>query len=323
MSDSRIAADALRGNDTVLPRFSLRQLRYFVVTAEVLSFTGAGKVLHVSQPSISTALADLEESFNIQLFVRHHASGLSLTPAGRDLVGPARALLRAAEELQSTARGMDSGVNGKLSVGCLVTLAPSLLPKVISGFLAQHAGVSIETHEGDQEQLLTRIAEGRLDVALTYSLAMASDVDFVPLLSLPPYVILPKDHPLTQRDEVGIADLISEPYIMLDLPHSREYFSALFGALGMRPHPRFRSSQPEVVRSMVANGLGYSILNFPLQMTRTVDGGEFAMRRFKDDVLPTTLGLLFAKQVRPRHIVRLFADFCAESVKSREGSLFP
>jgi DNA-binding transcriptional LysR family regulator len=309
--------------EAALPRFSLRQLRYFVVTAEVLSFTAAGKILHVSQPSISTALADLEDSFNIQLFVRHHASGLSLTPAGRDLVGRARALLRSAEELQSAARGMDSGVNGKLSVGCLVSLAPSLMPMLISGFLGQHPGVSIETHEGDQEQLLTSIKEGRLDVALTYSLAVANDVDFVPLLSLPPYVILPMGHPLAQQQEVGIAELIDEPYIMLDLPHSREYFSALFGALGMRPHASFRSAQPEVVRAMVANGLGYSILNFPLQMTKTVDGGEFAMRRFKDDVLPTTLGMMFAKQVRPRQIVSRFADFCAERLKLEDGGKQP
>ena len=82
-------------------RYSLRQLRYFVVTAEALSFTAAARRLHISQPSISTALADLEESFGVQLFIRHHASGLSLTQAGRDLLGQARNLLKIAEELQA------------------------------------------------------------------------------------------------------------------------------------------------------------------------------------------------------------------------------
>ena len=60
-------------------RYSLRQLRYFVVTAEVLSFTAAARLLHISQPSISTAIAELEDSFGVQLFIRHHASGLSMT----------------------------------------------------------------------------------------------------------------------------------------------------------------------------------------------------------------------------------------------------
>jgi DNA-binding transcriptional LysR family regulator len=75
-------------------RYSLRQLRYFVATAEALSFTGASKVLHISQPSISTAIAELEESFGVQLFIRHHASGLSLTQAGREMLGKSRDLLK-------------------------------------------------------------------------------------------------------------------------------------------------------------------------------------------------------------------------------------
>ena len=106
-------------------RYSLRQLRYFVVTAEALSFTAAAKRLHISQPSISTALADLESSFGVQLFIRHHASGLSLTQAGRDLLGQARNLLKIAEELQTSAKEMDGGMTGSIALGCLVSLARS------------------------------------------------------------------------------------------------------------------------------------------------------------------------------------------------------
>src|SRR5579862_4783147 len=101
-------------------RYSLRQLRYFVVTAEVLSFTAAARRLHISQPSISTALADLEISFGVQLFIRHHASGLSLTQAGRDLLGQARNLLKFAEELQMAAKEMDGGMTGAIALGFLV-----------------------------------------------------------------------------------------------------------------------------------------------------------------------------------------------------------
>jgi len=66
--------------------YSLRQLRYFVVTAQVLSFSAAAKKLHISQPSVPTALADLEASFGVQLFIRYHARGLSPTQAGRDML---------------------------------------------------------------------------------------------------------------------------------------------------------------------------------------------------------------------------------------------
>ncbi|MFM0340630.1 LysR family transcriptional regulator [Paraburkholderia fungorum] len=296
-------------------RYSLRQLRYFVVTAEALSFTAAAKRLHISQPSVSTALADLEESFGVQLFIRHHASGLSLTQAGRDLLGHARNLLKNAEDLQLAAKEMDGGMTGTISLGCLVSLAPPLMPGIISRFVQDHAGIAFRTVEAHQDTLLSGLHDGSLDIALTYSLDINEDITFTPLLSLPPYVILPKTHRLARARKVSLAELLPEPYVMLDLPHSREYFSALFDAVGSRPIAAFRSSQPEVVRGMVANGLGYSILNFPLKSNRTVDGEDFVIKRFKEDVNATTLGIAQASAMKPRQVVRRFATFCESYIR--------
>ncbi|RQR65118.1 LysR family transcriptional regulator [Burkholderia sp. Bp9126] len=296
--------------DTPPLHYSLRQLRYFVVTAETLSFTAAARRLHISQPSISTALADLEASFGVQLFIRHHASGLSLTQAGRDLLGQARNLLKIAEELQLAAKEMDGGMTGAIALGCLVSLAPPLMPGLISRFTAEHAGISFRTVEAHQDALLRGLHDGSLDIVLTYSLDLTEDIAFTPLLPLPPYVILPKTHRLARARKVALADLLHEPYVMLDLPHSREYFATLFDAAGGRPVPAFRSSQPEVVRGMVANGLGYSILNFPLKSTRTVDGEEFVIKHFKDSVSATTLGIAQSRAMKPRLVVQRFAAFC-------------
>nr|WKF61856.1 HTH-type transcriptional regulator GltC [Paraburkholderia busanensis] len=296
-------------------RYSLRQLRYFVVTAEALSFTAAAKRLHISQPSISTALADLEESFGVQLFIRHHASGLSLTQAGRDLLGHARNLLKNAEDLQSAAKEMDGGMTGTIALGCLVSLAPPLMPGIISRFVQEHAGIAFRTVEAHQDTLLNGLHDGSLDIALTYSLDIAENITFTPLLSLPPYVILPRTHRLARARKVSLEELLPEPYVMLDLPHSREYFSALFDAVGSRPVAAFRSSQPEVVRGMVANGLGYSILNFPLKSNRTVDGEDFVIKRFKDDVNATTLGIAQSNAMKPRHVVTRFSAFCESYIR--------
>lgn len=296
-------------------RYSLRQLRYFVVTAEALSFTAAARRLHISQPSISTALADLEESFGVQLFIRHHATGLSLTQSGRDLLGHARNLLKNAEELQLTAREMDGGMTGSISLGCLASLAPPLMPGIISRFVEDHTAITFRTTEAHQDVLLDGLRDGSLDIALTYSLDITDSITFTPLLSLPPYVILPKTHRLARARKVSLYDLTGEPYVMLDLPHSREYFSALFDAVGTRPAASFRSSQPEVVRGMVANGLGYSILNFPLKSSRTVDGEEFVVKPFKENVNATTLGLALPGSMKLREVVKRFATFCETYIR--------
>jgi DNA-binding transcriptional LysR family regulator len=295
--------------------YSLRQLRYFVVTAEMLSFTAAARRLHISQPSVSTAMTDLEGNFGVQLFIRHHASGLTLTQAGRDLLGQARNLLKIAEELQTSAKELDGGMTGSIALGCLTSLAPPLMPGLISRFASEHANISFRTLEAHQDGLMTRLQDGSLDIVLTYSLDLTEDIGFTPLLSLPPYVILPRTHRLARARKVSLADLHHEPYVMLDLPHSREYFAALFDAVGERPVPAFRSSQPEVVRGMVANGLGYSILNFPLKSSRTVDGEDFVIKRFKDNLSATTLGIAQSKKMKSRQVVSRFVSFCENYIR--------
>ena len=292
--------------------YSLRQLRYFVVTAEVLSFTAAAKLLHISQPSVSASLAELESSFGVQLFIRHHARGLSLTQAGRDMLSRARVLLKSAEDLQAAAKELDTGLTGTISLGCMISLAALLIPGLISRFLATHSGISFRIREADQENLLLDLRSGLLDMALTYELDLTDDIQFVPLFSLPPFAILPRTHRLAAAKTVSLEDLRGEPYVMLDLPHSREYFFSLFDVLGTRPVLAFKSSQPEVVKGMVANGLGYSILNFPQRVAKSVDGQEFITKRFRDKLRAMTFGIAYSQGTRPRKIVQTFASFCKE-----------
>lgn len=295
-------------------RYTLRQLRYFVVTAEVLSFTAASKVLHISQPSISTSLAELESSFGVQLFVRHHASGLSLTQAGRDLLGMARNLLKNAEDLHATAREINAGISGTIALGCMVSLAAVMLPKLVAQFSQALPQVDFNTYEVGHEELLQGLRDGRLDLALTYDMALLDDIAFTPLSELHPYVILPKLHRLARQPSVALASLLDEPYVLLDLPHSRDYFASLFDTFERRPTPTFHSSQPEVVRGMVANGLGFSLLNFPLRAAQTVDGAEFAIRPLSQPARPLQLGIARLASVQPRQVVQRFADFCGEAV---------
>ncbi|HXQ40971.1 MAG TPA: LysR family transcriptional regulator, partial [Candidatus Udaeobacter sp.] len=98
--------------------FTLRHLAYFIAAAEQGGVTGAARSLRVSQPSISAALAELERRLGLQLFVRHHAQGLSPTPAGRQLLGQARRLLAHADELRLAALDLGGGLAGELDLGC-------------------------------------------------------------------------------------------------------------------------------------------------------------------------------------------------------------
>src|SRR5688572_18237692 len=113
------------------PRFTLRQLAYFVAVAEEGSVARAAGELKLSQPSISTAMAKLEDQLGVQLLVRHHAQGVSLTPQGSRLLAAVRNLLHHADEFQRQAASTSGEIAGPLHVASFATLAPAFMPALI------------------------------------------------------------------------------------------------------------------------------------------------------------------------------------------------
>jgi len=290
--------------------YTLKQLRYFVAAGETGSVTKAASLVHVSQPSISAAIAHLEAVFGLQLFIRHHAQGLSLTPAGRRLLGEAKRLLTQAEGLHQTASELGESLAGQLDVGCFTTLAPILMPALIKDFCARYPRMQIRCHEAHQEDLLDGLMGGRFEVGLTYDLHLGDDFAFDPVASFPPYAILPPEHPLAERGRVSIAELIEEPMVLLDLPHSRDYFSSIFLALGLEPRIEHRTASPHMVRGLVANGFGYSLLNARLKHDRALDGKPFRAVPLSDEIEPLRVGIVTPADSTPTRAAAAFAEHC-------------
>src|SRR6185437_8397018 len=229
-------------------RFTLRQLEYFLAAADAGSVTEAAQNIPVAQSSVSAAIAQLEAALGVQLLIRHHAQGISPTAEGRQFIERARLLLRNADELERFAAELTAELSGTLHLGCLVTVAPLMMPRLGKGFRELHPAVALEMVEAGQQELVTQVRSGRLSVALTYDLNLADDLSFTALASLPPYACFATDHPLAQADSVTMAQLAGEPLVLLDLAHSREYFRALFSAAGVEPRIAHRSVHPDVIR---------------------------------------------------------------------------
>ena len=235
-------------------RYTLRHLEYFIAAGETGSITLASERINISQPSISTAIAHLERELGVQLFIRHHAQGLSLTPAGREVLRESKHLIEQAEALYTLASDVSGQVRGELAVGCLITLAPMVMPELSHSFTSAFPNTRIRHFDHDQERLLDGIRRGEIDIAITYDLQIPEGIMFSPLASLPPHVWLSEAHPLSQQSAISLSELAALPMILLDLPISREYFLALFMKDGLEPNIAARSAYQEIVRTMVANG---------------------------------------------------------------------
>jgi len=108
-------------------KLTFTQLRYVVAVARHGSITAAGRALNVSQPSISTAVDQVEKLYGQKLFVRQRGSAIALTPFGHTAVAKARQVLAEAEELAALGTG-SSAVAGEVVLGCFEDLAPYSLP---------------------------------------------------------------------------------------------------------------------------------------------------------------------------------------------------
>ena len=290
--------------------YTLRQLEYFIAAGETGSITLASERIHISQPSISTAISHLEKELGVQLFIRHHAQGLSLTPAGRDLLREAKVLIAQAEGLYTLASETSGKVRGPLSLGCMVTLAPMLVPELAQSFQTAFPATQVRHIEGNQEQLLEGLRRAEVDVAIAYDLHIPDDIVFKPLVGLPPHVVVSEAHPFAGQTAVSLRELVSEPMILLDLPLSREYFLSLFYDAGLQPLVVARSAHQEVVRTMVANGYGYSIFNVRPRSNHALDGRKLVRVRLAGTHRPMTIGTATLKQLRQSRLVEAFETHC-------------
>ena len=292
--------------------FTLTQLRYFAVVAELQNMTAAAERLLVTQSTLSTAIAQLEASLSTQLFVRLQTRGLRLTSSGRQLAQEIKVLLEQADSLYESARGLAANLVGELKVGVFAPLAPFRLPAILQTFEVQHPGVEVSFLEADLASLQTALLEGQCDVALTYGLGLGRGFTYKVLERIPPHVLVHAGHPAAASPDrtIALKDLDGEPAVVLDLPHSREYYEQLYALAGLTPNVRHRFAGYETVRSFVAKGHGYAMLNQRLHSDMTYSGASVVALTLTDNFPPIEVMLVRPDGVQPTRRALAFEETC-------------
>jgi flavin reductase (DIM6/NTAB) family NADH-FMN oxidoreductase RutF/DNA-binding transcriptional LysR family regulator len=206
------------------------------------------------------------------------APGAPLIYANRAYGTPAHFAPALAGATPDAARG--------LRIGAYASFAPYVLPALLDGMLRNGEAPPARHFEGDQRQLVEGLRSGSIDVALTYDLDLPEEIACEPLGSLTPYALLPAGHPLAAADSVHLADLAQQPFVLLDVAPSRDYFLSLFESQGLQPRIAWRSGSIEMVRGMVAHGLGCSVLATKPANNLSYDGLALECRPLADQGLP-------------------------------------
>ncbi|WP_031464923.1 LysR family transcriptional regulator [Sciscionella sediminilitoris] len=283
--------------------FTLAQLQYFVAVAETGTMTDAAHRVSTTQPALSTAMSRLERQLGCQLFVRHHAKGVSVTAAGQELLVLARGVLRQAEELAVSSRQLQTGLSGTLRVGCFPTLMPAFLPPVLHALRAEHPELTVAVHEADTADLMTALREGGVEVAVAYGLGIGEQVEFRPVTRQRPYVLVPEDDPVARQKKVRLGKLAARPLVLLDLPEPRSFVEQALHLVIDKVPDVLRTTSQDGVRALVAAGLGFSIMN-----QRSADTTGVCAVEIEDRLDPVAIGLATPSGVTQTRRARVFTE---------------
>lgn len=303
--------------------FTLKQLRYFVKAGELGSVTRAAEALFVSQPSISSAILHLEEVTGLQLFVRHHAQGLSLSPAGRKFIRKAKQLLADAEGLGQYANTLGEEVAGTLRIVGFPTFTPMLLPSLMRKFIETYPEADILCDESHQKDIIQSLTDGRYELALTYDLQIPADIDFDPVMEFPVYAVLSKSHPLAQCSSLDLRELAEYPMVLLDWPMTREYFFSLFLSQDIDPDFKYRAQTLGMVRGLVSNNFGYTLFNTPLVNQKSLDGNDLVALPLSNKLRPLRMGVARVAQMKPTPLSQAFIEILKQHAAELPKTVFP
>jgi LysR family hydrogen peroxide-inducible transcriptional activator len=240
---------------------TLTELRYVVALAQERHFGRAAQKCFVTQPTLSLALAKLEDELGVRLFERNKNEVL-VTRMGEAIVEQARRVLDEAGKITSLAKGSQDQLAGALRLGIIPTIGPYLLPELVPILRARAPNMPLVIEENFTASLVPMLRDGEIDVAIVALPFSVAGVKTRTLYEEPFSVVVPEGHGWARKKQVRPDELSGENLLVLNAGHCfRDQVLEACPGQANTANPEGRSgSSLETIRNMVASGLGVSVL---------------------------------------------------------------
>ena len=288
------------GNKEYKP--TIAQLRTFVTVAEQKHFVSAANKLGISQPSLSQALAALESGLGIQLIERS-TRRVIVTPIGEQLLPFAKATLEAADAFVAHSRGAGGELAGPLNIGIIPTVAPYILPALLTLIAEEFPELEPRIVENQTENLLQRLRDGHIDVAILATPTGATGVTEIPLYDEAFAIVTNPDNPLAGQGDLTLDALRDLELLLLDDGHClRDQIVELCQLADVDRSPgaqsATRAASLTTVVQLVVAGLGSTLVPMSAVATECTRPG-IAVSAFADGVeAKRTVGLVMRSSSR-------------------------
>lgn len=299
-----------------MPKPSLRQLEYLVALADLLHFRKAAERVHVSQPTLSGQIKELEARLGASLIERDRHT-TRLTPVGKATADRARSILSEVENLCDLAKLSGKNLGGTIRLGVPPTLGPYLMPHVVPALHAEYPELRLYVREDRPRALEHALTEGIFDMLLTTLPVHDPNVQDVVLFREPLLVGIARDHPLAEHGEISSESLEGESVLSLGPGHRLyEQVQGLCEAYGAVLTSDYEGTSLDALRQMVGMGMGISF--FPaLYVLSEMDNDRQVITLPLADSLPSrSIGVVWRNQSPRAADYQLFGEIVNQAAQS-------
>lgn len=256
---------------------SLRQLQYLVAIEDTLHFGRAADSVHVTQPTLSQQIKELELRLGSTLVERGRP--VRLTPIGRDIAARARKVLRDISEIRLIAERSKDGMAGTIRLGVSPTIGPYLMPFAVVRLHKDYPQLKLYVREGLPSDQFAELRNGALDMMLAPLPVTGSELHIEPLFQERLHLVGAPDHALFGQDTLEYGDFTGEPVLSLDRRHPLHHQAfKICEKMNADIQRDYEGTSLDSLRQMAGSGLGMAIL--PELYLRSETGGEGMVKRF-------------------------------------------
>ena len=302
--------------------FSLKQVRYFIATAESGQISQAGIALNVSQSAITAAIKQLEENLGVTLF-RRQSSGVSLTAEGSRFLHHARSIMAAVNAAESAPLTEDTALSGTVRIGVSYTVAGYFLPRHFTRFTRNYPRIRAELNEMPRAEIEVGLLDGTLDLAvmLVSNLQDRKRLAHETLVRSRRRLWLPVEHKLLTAEIITLEDVAKLPYVMLTVDEANQTASRYWRPTGLRPSVVLKTSSVEAVRSMVADGMGVTILSDMVYRPWSLEGQRIELRNVAAEIPTMDVGVAWNRAEPQSPATRTLHEFLSLSFSGAGASV--
>tara|TARA_R110002094_G_scaffold135446_2_gene127272 strand:- start:36 stop:959 length:924 start_codon:yes stop_codon:yes gene_type:complete len=288
---------------------SLKAMEYFTTALRYGSISKAAAELNISASAIGTAIDQVEASFDLKLTIRQRSRGIEATASGRHVAQKFERLLEDYAAVLCEGADLKQALSGTLRIGYYAPIAPAFMPPILASFVPKGNEVTLHLDECDNDSAQDGLLNGSYDAILFVSEGVRPSVDFDVLIEAPAYCLVSADHTFARQSSVTVAQIATQPLVVLNRPVAAPYYQSLFDAHANDIIIAAYANSTEMVRSLVSAGHGCAVLNMQPLTQQSYCGASLVSLPISDPLPPLTLSIGYDK-ARPRRLVKYFVDAC-------------